>query len=276
MSNILKIERNSPMKKSLIIASILLIVGILAACTGRQAYGNGNRTTGQAGDSNQSAPANGSSGSSELSLESVVGIGILKLEGSDKAIDATKAAELLPLFKALKTLSTNNNTAIAEMTALNRQIKNTLTSDQLTAIQNLKITSADINALMQANGLGGTRSASNSSSSSSSGGGFGGPGGPPDAAMMAVVSGQSSSRSSSTVATPNAAAALATARKSAGGYNLTFVDPIIKLLESKTGVAATSVKSATQVATASTVKATVEATVETSAIVATTTPTPAK
>jgi hypothetical protein len=93
---------------------------------------------------------------------------------------------------------------------------------------------------------------------------------------MAVVSGQSSSRSSSTVATPNAAAALATSRKSAGGYNLTFVDPIIKLLESKTGVAATSVKSATQVATASTVKATVEGTVETSAIEATTTPTPAK
>ena len=63
-------------------------------------------------------------------------IGILKLEGTDQAVDAAEEAkELLPLFQALKTLSTNNNTAVDEITALNKQIKTSLTSDQLSAIK---------------------------------------------------------------------------------------------------------------------------------------------
>jgi hypothetical protein len=219
------------MKKSLIFTSILLLVGVLVACTGTQSLRNSNRSSGQGNANSQGVSANGNPGSTELSLESIVGVGILKLEGNDQAIDAAKAAELLPLFKALKTLSTNNNTAVAEISALNSQIKNTLTADQLTAIQNLKITSSDIRTLMETNGLLTTGSSSGTRTNSSAQGGFGGP---PDAAMMAVMSGQSVSRTSSTTkATPNAAAALATARKSAGGYNLTFVDVIIKLLESK-------------------------------------------
>jgi hypothetical protein len=218
------------MKKSLIFTSILLLVGVLVSCTGTQTLRNSNRSTGQGNANSQGGSTNGTTGSTELSLESIAGVGILKLEGTDQAIDAAKAAELLPLFKALKTLSTNNNTAVAEISALNSQIKNTLTADQLTAIQNLKITSSDVRTLMESNGLVTTGSSSGTRSNSSGQGGFGGP---PDAAMMAVMSGQTGSRTSSTQATPNAAAALATSRKSAGGYNLTFVDVIIKLLESK-------------------------------------------
>jgi len=218
------------MKKSMIFTSILLLVGVLVACTGTQTSRNSNRSSAQGNANSQAVSTNGTAGSTELSLESITGIGILKLEGNDQAIDAAKAAELLPLFKALKTLSTNNNTAVAEISALNSQIKNTLTADQLTAIQNLKITSTDVRTMMETNGLINTGSSSGTRTNSSGQGGFGGP---PDAAMMAVMNGQSSSRTSSTKATPNAAAALATSRKSAGGYNLTFVDVIIKLLESK-------------------------------------------
>jgi len=218
------------MKKCMIFTIILLLVGVLVACTGTQTSRNSNRSSAQGNANSQAVSTIGTAGSTELSLESITGIGILKLEGNDQAIDAAKAAELLPLFKALKTLSTNNNTAVAEISALNSQIKNTLTADQLTAIQNLKITSTDVRTMMETNGLINTGSSSGSRTNSSGQGGFGGP---PDAAMMAVMGVQTSSRPSSTKATPNAAAALATSRKSAGGYNLTFVDVIIKLLESK-------------------------------------------
>ncbi len=107
-----------------------------------------------------------------------------------------------------------------------------MTADQLTAIQNLKISSADVRTLLEANGLQTTGSSSSSNAGSSSQGGMGGPGGGPDGGMMMMAAGASSSTTKQQ-ATPNAIAALATSRKNAGGYNLTFADIIIKLLESK-------------------------------------------
>lgn len=219
------------MKKNLILVVILLLVGTLVACSAAQSTTSGvaaNRPSG----SGSASQTKGTSTASELPLESKVGIGILQLEGTDQAVDEAKAKELLPLFKALKTLSTNNNTAVDEITALNKQIKNTMTADQLTAIEKMSLTTAEIRTLMEKNGLLSANSASSSGSNSSSQGGFGGPGGPPDAAMMAAMGG-SGSTSSKTRATPNAAAAMNTSRKTAGGYNLTFAEPIIKLLESK-------------------------------------------
>jgi len=49
--------------------------------------------------------------------------------------------------------------------------------------------------------------------------------------MMMMAAGNT--MSSKTQSTPNAVAALTSSRKSAGGYNLTFADIIIKLLETK-------------------------------------------
>jgi hypothetical protein len=218
------------MKKSLIFACILLLVGTLVACTTTQSTtrqgSTGQRPAGQDGTTNASSQPK------ELPIDSVVGIGILKLEGTDQAIDADKAAELLPLFRALKSLSTNSNTAVDEITALNKQIKNSLTADQLTAITNLKLTISDVRTMMVANGLQTSGPSSNSSSSSSSQGNreFGGPGG---GFFMGVGNGTSGNSSSSVQATPNAAAAMNISRKTAGGYNLTFADVVIKLLESK-------------------------------------------
>lgn len=228
------------MKKNLIFVIILLMVGALAACStqsaqggapaGAPAAGGAAPAGGPNGTGSSTGQSSGTATSAKIAIESKVGIGILKLEGTDQAVDAAKAQELLPLFKALKTLSTNNNTAVAEITALNTQIKNTMTADQLSAIENMNITTSELRTLLETYGV--TSSASSSSSSSSSSqGGMGGPGGP-DGAMMAVMSGASTT-SSKTQATPNAAAAMTTSRKTAGGYNLTLVDPIIKLLQSK-------------------------------------------
>ncbi|BCY18538.1 MAG: hypothetical protein GYA12_15630 [Chloroflexi bacterium] len=231
------------MKKNIIISLILILAGVLAACTaiyGQTAPDSGS-TEGQPPSGAPAggpigmpgkSPAGGSSTAQAqtLPVESVVGIGIIKLEGTDNAIDAETAADLLPLFKALKALSNNSNTSVAEIKALNTQIKNTLKANQLAAIENLKITSADVTKLLQENGLTSSSSLSSGSSSSSSrnNGGFGGP---PDGGMMMMAAGNT--MSSKTQSTPNAVAALTSSRKSAGGYNLTFADIIIKLLETK-------------------------------------------
>jgi hypothetical protein len=235
---------NIPMKKSIVIALILILAGVLVACTAIAGQNgalsgapNGEAPSGAGGPGGRQggAPGQAPSGSStaqaeSLPIDSVAGIGIIKLEGTDNAIDKDTASNLLPLFKALKALSTNSNTSVAEITALNKQIKNTLTADQITAIENLKITSTDVNKLLKENGL--TATTSSTSSSSASNRENGGMGGPPDGGgMMMMAAGNTSS--SKTQATPNAVAALATSRKSAGGNNLTFADIIIKILEAK-------------------------------------------
>ena len=222
------------MKKTIIISLVLILAGVLVACTAISGQG-GAPAGGPGGQPPSGAPGQAPSGNSTeqaqtMPVESIVGIGIIKLEETDDAIDTETAETLLPLFKALKTLSTNSNTSVAEMTALNRQIKNTLTADQLTAIESLKITSVDVNKLLKENGLS-TSSSTSSGSNSSSTRNNGGFGGPPDGGMMMMAAGNTTS--SKTQATPNAVAALTSSRKSAGGYNLTFADIIIKILETK-------------------------------------------
>ncbi len=70
------------MKKSIFIASILLLVGVLVACATRQAPTAGQGPAGQAGGTK----AKGTVVSSEMPIDSIVGIGILKLEGTDQQL----------------------------------------------------------------------------------------------------------------------------------------------------------------------------------------------
>ncbi len=220
------------MKKTLLIISFLLLVGGLVACSTGPAQGVASSSSAPGMPSGAGPASQSSSGTQAASLpvESKVGMGILKLEGTNQAVDSTQAKELLPLFKALKILSSENNTAVAEISALNKQIKNTMTADQLSAIEKMNFSSSDIKTLMDTYGISSSTSSSNFSMSENM---MGGPGGPGGEMMMVMGAGQRSSSSSSTKATPNAAAALIISRKSAGSYNLTFVDPIIKLLGSK-------------------------------------------
>jgi hypothetical protein len=213
-----------PMKKNILIVAVLLVVGSLVACSSLSFSSSSS-------SSRQKASASAVTDPTKLTVEAKTGIGILKLEGTGNAVDAAQAKELLPLFLALKNLSTNNNTAVAEISALNKQTQTTLTSDQLTAIQNMTFTSADIRTLMETNGLLDTAASGTSSKSSNTGGGFGGP---PDGGIPGMGGpGGGTSSTSKTVATPNAAASASSARKTAGGLNLTFAEPIIKLLQSK-------------------------------------------
>lgn len=214
------------MKKNIIIMAVLLLIGSLVACNSLSFSSNKTAT-------NQRNNLSAAADPTKLTVEAKTGIGILKLEGTDNAVDAAQAEELLPLFLALKSLSTNNNTAVAEITALNKQIQTILSANQLSAIQNMAFTSSDIRTLMETNGLLDNATTGTSSRTSAQGGGFGGP---PDGGIPGMGGlGGGTTTTSKTVATPNAAASALSARKTAGGLNLTFVEPIIKHLQSKIG-----------------------------------------
>ena len=95
------------MKKRTLLS--LLLIGMmlaLAACSGS------NQPTAQAASSaDETDPAN-------MPVETKLAIGTLKLEGTELAVSAEEARELLPLWKAVKSLSTSDTISSDEIQAL--------------------------------------------------------------------------------------------------------------------------------------------------------------
>lgn len=120
---------------------------------------------------------------STLPTQAQLLLGTFKLEGTILAVTPSQAAELLPLWQVYSELSASDTAAQAEIGALVQQIHDTMTEDQLLAIQDMQFTDADMSTVMQENGVGmgvvSQGSSSSSSSSNSSGGMPGGDGAPP-------------------------------------------------------------------------------------------------
>lgn len=96
-------------------------------------------------------PAASSSGLVEdypdaLSVRNQLALGTLRLEGTANAVTPAQAAKLLPLWQALKTLAASSTSATEEVTAVQNQISAAMTPAQISAIANLKLT----NAMLQA------------------------------------------------------------------------------------------------------------------------------
>ena len=133
----------------------------------------------------------------------LLALGTFKLEDTDQAVTAAQAKNLLPLWKAVKSIGASDTAAQAEIDALYRQIKESMTSEQWKAIQAMNLTMQDAQTIMAQVGAMETTSSSSSSSSNDSfgppGGGdpmMGGMGGPPE--MQ-----NSNSSSNSSAANPN-------------------------------------------------------------------------
>ena len=118
-----------------------------------------------------------------------VAIGTFKLEGTPQAVTAKQAAELLPLWQVYESLSQSDTAAQAEIDSLVGQIQQSMTKEQMQAIQAMNLTPQDMFTVMQEQGIemgggpqaAGTRvpnSGQGSRESFGPGGGFVGP--PPD------------------------------------------------------------------------------------------------
>jgi hypothetical protein len=130
------------MNKIMFSIILLGLVFALVACGGA----NTNDTT--VSDGTSSGNTTG-----ELSLPTQLLIGSLKLEGTDLAVDAQQASELLPLWQAYNELTTSETAAQAEIDAVVTQIQETMTPQQLQAITDMKLTPQEEFSLMQELGL---------------------------------------------------------------------------------------------------------------------------
>lgn len=134
-------------------------------------------------------------------------LGTLRLEEGNNAVTAEQAARLLPLWQGIRATMNSGAASEAETNALLAQIEAVLTTDQIAAIGELKLTQPTLQEWAKSQGL-------------SVGTGEG--------AAMGGGSGQSLS--------PEARATRQAERGgtgSAGGTAAALVDAVIKLLESK-------------------------------------------
>lgn len=124
------------------------------------------------GASASTAPATASetsNSSGNLSGPAMIILGSLKLDGTPQAITQQEAKDLLPLWQVYQEISTSDTAAQEEIDALVKQIEETMTPAQMTAIKGMNLTSQDSFAIMQQLGLGIDRGQSGSSSSGNNG-----------------------------------------------------------------------------------------------------------
>jgi hypothetical protein len=200
------------MSKQILTSICILTILVLGACSASQDQAeqavSGSNLTGQieTGD-----------GLSVLQLA----LGTLELDQTDAPIGSQEAEELLPLWKALRSLSQSDTTAAEELQALIAQIQSTMTPEQVKAIRSMDLSIKDVQSIGQEFGLnlgaggggiyrGADTQANTQGSSAGSppAGGFGGgmegipgAGGPPGAgvdpqAMQTAIASSSSSGTS--------------------------------------------------------------------------------
>ncbi len=144
------------MKKAIFLLVTMVAFLVLAACSS----GNSNtvviaplatqssNNTGQSSNNTSSTPA-----AASTSLESRLAPGILSLEGTNLAVTAQQAKQLLPLWQQVQTLDTSSTTQASDYTTVYQQIESTLTTDQINAIQSMSVNQSDLQALMTKFGI---------------------------------------------------------------------------------------------------------------------------
>jgi flagellar hook-associated protein FlgK len=125
------------MKK--IIFSLLVFALALSACGASKS----DTTSSTAGDPNARS----------LPPISQLIIGTFKLEGTKQAVSKEQATQLLPLWEVYGSLMQSETSAQAEIDGLIQQIQDTMTKEQLQAIQAMTLTQRDLFALMQEKGI---------------------------------------------------------------------------------------------------------------------------
>lgn len=226
----------------------LVCVLFLAACSGQQAT--------QAASARASTGTQRSTTSSQFQIttEMRLALGTFLLEKTENAVTAKEAGELLPLWKAVKSLTSSDTASTLEIQALYDQIQETMTSAQVQYIQQTEMTAETMRTVMQDAGVelgqtGPTNSSGGQSNGSSSGrsssgpsfrqdggpeggpGGFGGP--PPDAIMVGGPEGGTNRTTASSGANGSSSTG---ATANFGGMMMTrLLDPLITLLKTRAG-----------------------------------------
>jgi hypothetical protein len=133
------------MKKIILPLIIILMFFALVACTSSTSQATGENISGDG------TPNGGPQFNMPTEVKFV--IGTVKLDETDYAVDAEQASQLLPLWKALRSLSEDDTTAQAEIDALITQIGDTMTPEQTNAIEDMNLTMQDMGSVMEILGI---------------------------------------------------------------------------------------------------------------------------
>lgn len=128
------------MKKTIVSILIFLIAALLVGCTTTQADQS------SAVQLNQDYPE-------ALPVLTQLVLGTFSLDDTDLAVTFEQATTLLPLWKAVRSLTSSDTSAAEELSALTVQIQNSLTAEQLQAIAAMQLTREDLQTIMQANDI---------------------------------------------------------------------------------------------------------------------------
>lgn len=243
------------MRKKRSITLLLSLILLLAACSVLPgATGSSSSLTDTQGQNQQNQPPD----MTNLPVEQKLVIGTLKLEGTNQAVTAEQAKMLLPLWKAVKSMSSASNTSSEEMNALYAQIQEAMTPEQVQAIKDMSMSMEDTQALMKEYGAempgpggnadpmgnlsederatriaefrarGGGRQGGDMPGGGPPSGGFQ-PGGALPEGGFQGGNGQGSANAQGTPVAPQGG------RGFRGGMNLLLIDPLIKLLQERAG-----------------------------------------
>jgi len=127
---------------------ILVVSLLLVACT---TNGQGNIV--QASSSNTTRSPNSNGYVAEMPITMKLALGTIKLDESNYPVTPDQAKELLPLWKALRTLSKSDTAASQEIEAVQRQLQSTMTDQQLKAIDDMDLTFQDMRTIAEKLGI---------------------------------------------------------------------------------------------------------------------------
>ena len=219
-------------KKIILIFSIIMIF-TLAGCASAPAA-QATPPSDQASQSNPPAgQGNRPTPDPATLLEQRLAPGTLKLEGTNLAVSADEAKTLLPLWQKVQALSADNTTAPTDIQTAYQQVESAMTSDQIQAIQQMSLTQTDLQDLAQSLGVqmpafGGQNPASGGTTATLTA----------DERATRVASRQETQSVLGTPTgngNPSANGTPGGFRGGRGGMGQIFIDPLIKLLQQKSG-----------------------------------------
>ncbi len=146
------------MKRVLLAAGLCFSIGLMAACSGsnintiKSTSGTAQTTSQGTGAPRFNSPLK-TDYENALPIATQLALGLFKLEETDTPLTAQQATELIPLWKAYKSLSNSDTSSPMELDALITQIQETLSADQLQSIINMKLTGEMLGQLAQERNL---------------------------------------------------------------------------------------------------------------------------
>jgi hypothetical protein len=148
------------MKKLILTLTLVVLVLALAACggaasepeaasqpiNGDSAASNENSTTTNENGNNQDFEFN-------MPTETLLMLGTVMLEETDYAVNADQASQLLPLWKALRSLGESETAAQVEVDAIVSQIEDSMTLEQIDAIEAMELTMQEVGSVAEILGV---------------------------------------------------------------------------------------------------------------------------